>query len=78
MTKFQAFWGGFCSVWDFSRPFSERPEIRSREEMQADYEQLRERLRLRENVWIRVGESLGKAMTQYESEVGFDKIESTK
>ena len=78
MTKSQAFWKGFCSVLDFSRPFSEKAEIRSREEMKAEYEQLRKKLRLGENPWIRVGENLRKAMSQYESEVGIDKIESSK
>ena len=78
MNKSEAFWKGFWSVFDFSRPFTERPEIRSREEMQAEYAQLRKRLRLGENVWDRVGENLRKAMSQYESEVGIDKIESTK
>ena len=79
MNKSQAFWRGFWSVWDFSRPFSEKAEIRTREEMDADYAQLREKLGLNErNPWKKVGDTLRKAMAQYESEVGIDKIEATK
>ena len=69
MTKSQAFWGGFFSVWDFSRPFSERPEFRAQEAMRVDYEQLREEFGLNESVWGTVGKYLSNAMTTLDKEL---------
>jgi hypothetical protein len=64
MTNSEAFWSGFWSVWDFSRPFSVRPEFRSREEMWIEYKKLRDELGLNKSVWESVGEHLYKAMGQ--------------
>ena len=69
MTNSQAFWKGFWSVWDFSRPFSERPEIRSREEMRTEFEQLRENLGLNEGVWDSVGKYMTNAMSTLDKEL---------
>jgi ABC-type dipeptide/oligopeptide/nickel transport system permease component len=62
MTSFQAFCRGFCSAWDFTRPFSEYPEFHSQEEVRIDREQLREKLGLNKSVWQSVGDYLYKAM----------------
>ena len=64
MTNSESFWKGFWSVWDFSRPFSERAELRTREEMDAEYAQLREKLGLNESVWDSVGGYIRKAMIE--------------
>jgi hypothetical protein len=77
MTNFQAFCSGFWSAWDFSRPFSEKAVFHPNGKP-FDRKQLREKLGFNENVWDRVGKNIRKAMSQYESEVGIDKIESTK
>ena len=77
MSNSQAFWGGFWSVWDFSRPFTEKPTFHPNGEP-FDYKKLREELGFNENVWDRVGKNLRKAMSQYESEVGIGTLESTK
>ena len=68
MTKSQAFWMGFWSVWDFSRPFSERSEILA-QEMRVDYEKLREELGLNESVWESVGKYLSNAMSTIDKEL---------
>ena len=69
MTKSQAFWSGFWSAWDFSRPFSERLEIRAHEAMRVDYEQLREEFGLNESVWDSVGKYLSNAMSTIDKEL---------
>jgi len=69
MSNSQAFWGGFWSVWDFSRPFTERLEIPAHEEMRVDYEQLREELGLNESVWGAVGKYLSNAMSTFDKEL---------
>jgi len=76
MTKSQAFWGGFWSVFEI-RPFTEKPTFHPNGKP-FDYQAERKRLGLDVNCWDRVGTTLRKAMSQYESEVGIDKIESTK
>ena len=68
MTKSKAFWMGFWSVWDFSRPFSERSEILA-QEMRIDYEKLREELGLNESVWESVGKYLSNAMSTIDKEL---------
>jgi hypothetical protein len=77
MTNFQAFCEGFWSAWDFTRPFSEKPKLRSRKEVELiDYEEFREELDLNKNVWESVGDHFGavggylnKAMGTLDEEV---------
>ena len=38
MANFEAFCRGFWSVWDFTRPFSEKPVLYKDEELAAKYE----------------------------------------
>jgi len=76
MNKSQAFWGGFLSVFEV-RSFGEKPTFHPNGKP-FDYKKVREELGYDENVWDRVGKTLRKAMTQYENEVGIDKIEATK
>ena len=64
MTNFEAFCRGFWSVWDFTRPFSEKPVLYTDEELAAKYERLREELGLNESVWDSVGGYLRKAMLE--------------
>jgi hypothetical protein len=63
MNKHQMFWKGFWSVFEI-RPFSEKAGIRTREEMDTEYAQLREKLGLNESVWDSVGGYIRKAMLE--------------
>ena len=56
MTNFQAFCRGFWSVFDFTRPFSEKPEFRT---CYTDVEKLQEQVSLNESVWDTVGGYFG-------------------
>jgi hypothetical protein len=67
MTKFQAFYTGFWSAWDFTRPFSERPILHVRNEM-LDM-QLEQELGLNVGYWEEAGNYLREAMSCYEKEV---------
>ena len=66
MTKSQAFWIGFWSVWDFSRPFSEKVDFRS---CHTDIDKLREQVGLNEGVWDSVGKYLSNAMSTLDKEL---------
>ena len=73
MTNSQAFWKGFWSVWDFTRPFSEKAEFRT---CSHDTTQMREELGLNESVWESVGGYFGtvggylnKAMETIDEEI---------
>ena len=57
---------GFCSVWDFSRPFSEKVDFHS---CHTDIEKLREELGLNESVWESVGKYLPNAMSTIDKEL---------
>ena len=63
MNKSEMFWKGFWSFFEV-RPFSEKAEIRTREEMDAEHAQLREALGLNESVWDSVGGYIRKAMLE--------------
>ena len=73
MTNFEAFCRGFWSVWDFTRPFSEKPEFRT---CYTDVEKLREQVSLNEGIWDTVGGYFGtvggylnNAMQQIDKEI---------
>ena len=52
MTKWEAFWGGFWSVWEI-RSFGEKPTFRPCEPF--DYQKVREELGYNKPVWERIG-----------------------
>ena len=66
MTKLQAFWSGFCSAWDFSRPLSEKIDFYH---YRTDIEKLREQVGLNEGVWDSVGKYLSNAMSTLDKEI---------
>jgi ABC-type dipeptide/oligopeptide/nickel transport system permease component len=66
MTNFQAFYSGFLSAWDFSRPFSEKVNFHS---YYTDIEKLREQVGLNEGVWDSVGKYLSNAMSVLDKEI---------
>jgi hypothetical protein len=67
MTKFQAFCDGFWSAWDFTRPFSEKPRLRSLDEpLDFQWEQESEE---KVSYWDVVGGYVSKAVSDYEKEM---------
>ena len=67
MTKYQAFCSGFWSVWDFTRPFSEKPRMRRRSK-KFDVQWAQE-LGLNTGYWEEVGNYLYKAIENHENEI---------
>jgi len=67
MAKYQAFFRGFGSAWDFTRPFSEKPRMRRRNK-ELDMPWVQE-LGLNVGYWEEVGNYLYKAIENYESEI---------
>ena len=77
MSKIKAFSRGVFSVWDFG--FSRtRQEFLRKPDDTFDYRTERKRYGCDDNCWDSVGKYLRNAMSQYESEVGSEQIESAK
>ena len=66
MTNFEAFCEGFWSAWDFTRPFSEKPRLRS--QMEDFDEQWEYDPSVSVGIWETVGNYLYKAIDNYQRE----------
>ena len=70
MRRYRAFSRGFWSAWDFTRPFSEKPRMRRRNE-DTDMQWVQE-LGLNVGYWEEVGNYLYKAIETYQKELSGD------